>query len=319
MTYTALEDIVAKGLISIHCKFRRHLLENTLRSLSLIKLKKEKRETLSKNNYCCRTDGSEHEEHEAATESQVKRDGNDSRQAIDHRISRISGVPAEVRRRARATVASATIELRLRSQWPAIGLVSSFQFRWDRVLNSLARSSNIGDFNARIWTIAGSPMLRDNIYRPSVTSFPLSTSGKRERERESNGGSNDVSRFDDTYPPQKSSRTSELSHSNSTKVTPNGSYEFPIVRAFPPSADWETAREEIDDEREIPPVSFQTEWKRISKRVRSSYREMKRKWLFYRLDYKGTIERRKENRVYIRKKKKKKKERKDYRYLLNYR
>lgn len=139
---------------------------------------------MSKNNYSCRTDGSEHEEHEAATESQVKRDGNDGRQAIDHRISRISGIPAEVRRRARATVASATIELRLRSQWPAIGLVSSFQFRGDRVLNSPRRI-------LEYWRLQR-PHMNDRWitnaprqdYRPSVTTFPLSSSGKREKERE---------------------------------------------------------------------------------------------------------------------------------------
>lgn len=66
--------------------------------------------------YPCRTDGSQHEEHEAVAESQAKRYGNDCGEATDNRVSRVRRFSTEICWRAGATVAPATIELHLHGQ-----------------------------------------------------------------------------------------------------------------------------------------------------------------------------------------------------------
>nr|XP_012141545.1 PREDICTED: nucleolar protein 4-like isoform X3 [Megachile rotundata] len=102
-----------------------NLPSSTLSSTPLSLAPASKLLTPADNKGLMRTNGSKHEEHEAAVESQTERDGNDSREAIDHRISRVRSVPVEVRRRIRATVAAATIELRVRSEWSTARLIRS--------------------------------------------------------------------------------------------------------------------------------------------------------------------------------------------------
>lgn len=60
-----------------------------------------------------RTNRPQHEEHEAAVESQAERNGNDGGAAADNRVSGIRGVFTAIRRRARTTVASAALGLRV--------------------------------------------------------------------------------------------------------------------------------------------------------------------------------------------------------------